>query len=406
MKKLLTVGLLVFLFIFTFADALKFLPKDYSMLIYIPNVAKAYDAFKATPIGQTLLSDTGVGLESLVRGILEQQLLSMKYTMSDFDIFMGEMLLASNKDGNVTLVLGPVKNTTKMKKILESFLEADTMKKVKFIENYFVLSDVQPSGGKVPSSLQSMLKGNLGVTYTNITDGKLSFEGYGYIKVEGNGLSFYEKIDAMTLEAKSALKELQSKKPIDIFSDKNIGGDFLMFVNREIPTALKKSTLDAITSLLNLTNIQTTGTMYACADIGSVFSEVMNTNSQDKNTNTNINVSAYSVVFGTGFKMPADVKKYITIGTDKYGVITADNGFESYILIKSDRMITYTVNPSKYKAGDTTFFKSVYDPKYFAGVFINLEPLIYNMLGKKVKSSAMFVSYVEGESIIQKGMIK
>lgn len=404
-KKILVVALVFFAFVFSFSDALKFLPKDYSTLVYIPNLAKAYDAFKTTPTGQLLLSDTGIGLESLVRGILEQQLLSMKYTMNDFDLFMGEMLLATDNNGNMTVVLGPVKSSTKMKKILEAFLDAETLKKVKFIDNYFVLSGVQTGGGKVPANLQNVLKGNLGVTYVNIVDGKQAFEGYGYFRVEGTAMTFYQKIDAKTAESKAAIKELASNKPIDILADKNVGGDLLVFVNRNIPEALKKSVLDAIISTLNLTNLQASGVMYLCADIGQAFSQMMNTDTQN-NQNSNVNISAYSVVFGTGFKMPADVKKYVTIGSDRYGVLTAENGMESYILIKNDRMITYTVAPNKYKPGDRTFFTSLYDPKYFAGIFINFEPLIYNMLGKKVKSSATFVSYVEGESIIQKGTIK
>ncbi|MEN3042333.1 MAG: hypothetical protein ABDH59_03395 [Fervidobacterium sp.] len=366
---------------------------------------KAYDAFKATPIGQTLLADTGIGLESLFTGILEQQLLSLKYTKDDFDLFSKELLVTTDNNGNITVVLGPVKNTTKMRKILETFLEAETLKKVKFVENYFIFSEVQTSGGKVPTNLQNMLKGNLGVTYTNIVDGKIAFEGYGYVKVEGNGLSFYQKIDAKTTEAKNALKDLQNKKPIDILADKNVGGDFLIFVNREIPQVLRKSTIDSIMSVLNIANVQMSGVMYACADIASVFSQMMNTENKDNQQQTP-SISAYSVVFGSGFKMPDEVKKYVNIGSDRYGVLTAENNLETYILIKNDRMITYSTSPNKYKPGDKTFFTANYDSKYFAGVLINLEPLINNMLGKKVKSSAIFVTYVEGDAIIQRGTIK
>ncbi|MCX7653870.1 MAG: hypothetical protein N2Z58_04245 [Fervidobacterium sp.] len=405
MKKLLTSVVILLTVIYSFANALKFLPKDYSTLIYVPDLPKAYDAFKATPIGQTLLADTGIGLESLFTGILEQQLLSLKYTKDDFDLFSKELLVTTDNNGNITVVLGPVKNTNKMRKILETFLEAETLKKVKFVENYFIFSEVQTGGGKAPTNLQNILKGNLGVTYTNIVDGKIAFEGYGYVKVEGNGLSFYQKIDAKTTEAKNALKDLQNKKPIDILADKNVGGDFLIFVNREIPQALRKSTIDSIMSFLNIANVQVSGVMYACADVASVFSQMMNTGNQNSQQQTP-SISAYSVVFGSGFKMPDEVKKYVNIGSDRYGVLTAEDNLETYILIKNDRMITYSTSPNKYKPGDKTFFTANYDPKYFAGVLINLEPLINNMLGKKVKSSAIFVIYVEGESIIQKGTIK
>jgi len=413
-KQVLVLFLVSLFSVFVLSDALKFLPKDYSTILYIPDLPKAYDSFKALPVGQTLLSDSGIGLESLVTGVLEQQLLSMKYTMNDFDLFMKEMLVAVDENGKTTIVLGPVKNPTKVKKVIESFLEQETLNKVKFTENYFIYSDSQVGGGKAPANLQTYLKGNLGVIYSNVADGKMVFEGYGYIKIENNALTIYQKVDAKTPEAKNAIKAIQSAKPIDVLADKNVGGDFLIFINREIPEALKKSFINVLTTNFNITNLNLSGVMYASADINSAVSSLLSsdTQSQSKSGKTTqqssqpISISAYSVVFGSGFKMPSEVKKYVTVGSDKYGVLTTDNGMESYILIKNDRMVSYSVLPSKYKAGDRTFFTSLYDPKYFMGVFINFEPLINNMLGKKVKSSAVFVSYVEGDSIIQKGTVK
>lgn len=409
MKKLITTIFVILSVVLLFADALKFLPKNYSSIIYVPDLPKAYNAFRATPIGQTLLLDTGLGFESLVGGILEQQLLSLKYVKDDFDLFMKEMLLVMDSEGKSTIVLGPVKSTTKTRKILEGFLEAETMKKVKFIENYFILSDTTVGGGKVPANFQNMLRSNLGVTYTNITDGKIIFEGYGYIKAENNGITLYQKIDAKSQEAINLLKELQSKKPVDILADKNVGGDLIVFVNREIPQSLRKSTIDPIISSLNIGNLQLSGVMYMCFDVASAFSQFMGTNTQttQSSQNTqNVSISGYSVVYGTGFKMPAEVKRYITVGSERYGELITKDGMENYILIKNDRMITYTVNPSKYKAGDRTFLTSNYDPRYFAGIFLNFEPLINSVLGKKVKSSAIFVNYIEGNSIIQRGVVK
>lgn len=403
MRKLLATVFIISAVVLTFADALRFLPRNYSSIIYIPDVPKAYDTFKATPIGQTLLSDNGLGIESLVFGIIEQQLLSLKYTKDDFDLFMREMLLVTDSNGNVTVILGPVKNPTKMKKILEGFLESETLKKVKFVQNYFILSDVAVGGGKVPANLQNMLRGNLGVTYTNIVDGKILFEGYGYIRAENNGITLYQKIDSKSQEAVNLIKELQSKKPVDILSDKNVGGDLFIFVNREIPESLRKSILDPFISVLNFGNVKLSGVMYMSFDLASAFAQFLNADTQAQNFH---GVSGYSVVYGTGFKMPAEVKKYVTIGSERYGLLESENGFESYILIKNDRMITYTINPSKYKPGNRAFITSNYDPKYFAGIFLNFEPLINTTLGKRVRSSAIFVNYVEGNSIIQRGVIK
>ncbi|ODN30296.1 hypothetical protein [Fervidobacterium thailandense] len=400
----LSIVALVILTTLVSANALRFLPKNYATILYVPDLPKAYDAFKATPIGQTLLSDTGIGFESLVTGIIEQQLLSMKYTKDDFDLFQKEMMFAVDVDGKVTLALGPVKNPTRMRKILEGFLEADTLKNVKFVDNYFVYSELsQVGGGKAPSNLTNMLQGNLAVMYSNINDGKAQYEGYGYVKIENNGLVVYQKLDPKNAEAKNQVKQLQATKPIDIFSDKNVGGDFLMFVNRPMPDALRKSLIQPFQNALNLQGATITGVMYMCADIGSALAQMLN---QDSQSQANISISSYGVVFGTNLKMPAEVKKYVTIANERYGVITSENGMETYILIKPDRMITYTVAPNKYKPGDRTFFTSVYDPKYIAGVFINLEPLINSLLGKKVKSSATIVTFIDGESIITRGVVK
>lgn len=410
-RKTLLVLLLVSLFaIFSFGDALKFLPQNYSMLVYVPDLPKLYDSFKSLPIGQTLLLDTGVGLESLISSVLEQQLLSMKYTMSDFDLFTKEMLIATDSNGNVSVVLGPVKSTTKVKNVLQGLLAEDTMKQIQFMENYFIFSNTKVGGGKTPAALQANLKGNLGVTYTNISDGKIAFEGYGYLRVENNALTFYEKMDAKTNDAKTALKSLQNAKPIDILGDKNVGGDVLVFVNRDIPEALQKATIGALFSALNITDVNTSGKMYTSMDIGSAIVDLMNTGTQST-TNTTTqqaipSISSYSVAFGSGLKMPTEVKKYVTIGGERYGVLDTGNGITSYILIKSDRMITYTVDPSKYKAGDKAFFTSNYNSKYFAGILFNFEPLIYNLVGKKVKSSATFFGSVEGDSIIMRGSVK
>ncbi|HQO06371.1 MAG TPA: hypothetical protein PKW84_09630, partial [Fervidobacterium sp.] len=166
---------------------------------------------------------------------------------------------------------------------------------------------------------------------------------------------------------------------------------------------------------INITDVNASGKMYMSMDIGSVITDLMNTGTQS-NTGSSSNksttqqtmpsISSYSVVFGSGLKMPAEVKKYVTIGGEKYGVLDTGNGITSYILIKNDRMITYTTDPSKYKAGDKAFFTSNYDPKYFAGVLFNFEPLIYNLVGKKVKSSATLFGSVEGDSIVMRGSIK
>lgn len=82
---------------------------------------------------------------------------------------------------------------------------------------------------------------------------------------------FLRKDRCKTNDAKTALKSLQNAKPIDILSDKNVGGDVLVFVNRDIPDALQKATIGAILSALNITDVNASGKMYTSMDIGSAI---------------------------------------------------------------------------------------------------------------------------------------
>ncbi len=406
MRKSLAIFVILISVLSIFANALTMLPKNYTTVLYIPSGSKLYDEFKKIPIGKTLMSDEGVGIESLVTGILQQQLMSMKYTLDDFDLFMNEILFAVDKDGVSTLIVGPVKSSTKVKKILEGLLDQDTLKNLQIKNNYFIFSEKYVAGGSAPSKFQELLKSSLAVSYVNISESGLGFEGYGTVRVSSGAMIYNSEITPTTQKAKDAVKQLQSTKPIDVFADKNVGGDMLIFINRPIPNEVYKAVVEPIIKQLNLP-LNISGVAYTSADIGSAFTSFMGADSGSSSNSQNPSVNSYSVVFGTNFKMPDDAKKYVTIAGERYGVVQDENKQDvAYILIKSDRMITYTIAPNKYKPGDRKFFTDNYKPEYFAGVFINFEPMIKSVLGRSVNSSAIFISYIEGEKIIQRGTIK
>ncbi len=404
MRKSLAIFVLLISVLSIFANALNMLPKNYTTVLYIPSGSKLYDEFKKIPIGKTFMSDEGVGIESLVTGILQQQLMSMKYTLDDFDLFVNEILFAVDKDGVSTLILGPVKSSTKVKKILEGLLDQDALKNIQIKSNYFIFSEKYVPGGSAPSKFQELLKSSLAVSYVNISESGLGFEGYGTVKVSSGAIIYNSEIVPTTQKAKDAVKQLQNTKPIDIFADKNVGGDMLIFVNRPIPNEIYKSVVEPIIKQLNVP-FNVSGVAYMSADIGSAFTEFMGADSGSNSQTPSVN--SYTVVFGTNFKMPDDVTKYVTIAGERYGVVQDENKQDvAYIHIKPDRMITYTVAPNKYKPGDRKFFADNYKTEYFAGVFVNFEPMIKSVLGKSVKSSAIFISYIEGDKIIQRGTIK
>lgn len=403
LRQILVLVTMLFLSAIAFPNALRFLPRTYSSFIYVPDLSKAYEAFKATPIGGLLLADSGIGLESLITGVLEQQLLSMKFTLADFDLFQKELLLVADADGKGTVVLGPVKNPTRMRKILEGFLDSETLKQVRFTDNYFILTQGTVGGGRAPANLNDMLRGNLAVLYGNINDGKVIFEGWGYVRVENNGLVVYQKMDAKNNEARNALRQIQNARPVDVLGDRNVGGDLLVFVNRAIPDVLKGNVFNILSQITSALGANVSGVMYASADISSTLTQVLN---EQQGSGENVTLSMYTVMFGSNLKMPSNVSRYVTIGNERYGVVTSDLGIETYVLVRSDRMITYTVPPNKYKPGDRAFFTANYDPKYFAGIMINLEPLINAMLGRKVKSSATLFLMIEGDSLVARGAIR
>ncbi len=406
MRKSLAIFVLLISVLSIFANALTMLPKNYTTVLYIPSGSNLYDEFKKIPIGKTLMSDEGVGIESLVTGILQQQLMSMKYTLDDFDLLMNEILFAVDKDGFTTLILGPVKNSTKVRRILEGLLDQETLKNMQIRNNYFIFSEKYVAGGSVPSRFRELLRNSLGVSYVNISESGLGFEGYGTVRVSSGAMVYNSEIVPTTQKARDAVRQLQTARPIDVLGDRNVGGDMLIFINRPIPNEVYKAVVEPIIKQLNL-SLNISGVVYTSADIGSAFTAFMGTGNGNGSNSQSPSVNSYSVVFGANLKMPDDVKKYVTIGGEKYGVVQDENKQDvAYLLIRPDRMITYTVAPNRYRPGDRKFFTDNYKPEYFAGIFINFEPMIKSVLGRSVNSSAIFISYIEGERIIQRGTIK
>jgi len=400
MKKLIILTILTVISITMFSNALKFVPKDYESIMYIPDLTLLYNEVKKTNTGDIFANQ--VGLEQMIKGVIEQQLMVENYTLDDIDIFK-ELLIAISKD-NILIVIGPSKDPNKIKDIFEKFTGQTLPENVKIEDNYFVIGN-NYGGGEIPQELNDYLsKGYLAVNYTEIRDEKYEVKGLGYLESKNNALSFYNEIIPLNEETKKLINEISKEKGKEILNDANIGGDVFAFVNRKLPDFVMDLITSVATGNENLELLKEfKGTAYFSADISSLIVDALS-------GETPSTVPYYGVVYydsPTWDKLEIDVSKFETINGEKYGVVTTDEGTPvSYIKLESDKIIFYGVSPNKYVPGSTEFIKNNFNNNYLMGLFINLEPSIFNFIGIETEAYLKVYAYIEDGKIIQRAIFK
>lgn len=148
MKRWFIIILSLMLSIIIFSNALKFVPKDYDFLIYIPDLNVLYNEIKKTNTGDIFANQ--VGLEQMIQGVIEQQLMVENYTLDDVDIFK-ELLIVGNQN-ELSLVVGPSSHPEKIKDIFEKFTGQTLPENVKIEDGYFIIGD-NYRGGEIPQNL-------------------------------------------------------------------------------------------------------------------------------------------------------------------------------------------------------------------------------------------------------------
>ncbi|MBO8160989.1 MAG: hypothetical protein H0Z24_05080 [Thermosipho sp. (in: Bacteria)] len=399
MKKRLLIFLLVLLGTLIFSNALKFVPKDYEYMLYIPDISRIYEEVKKTNTGDIFANQ--IGLEPMLKGVIEQQLMVQNYTLEDLDIFK-EFLVAGKKD-DVVIVVGPSEDPDKIKDIFEKFTGQVFPEEVKVEDGYFIFGE-NYGGGSLPQQLLEYLtKDYLAVSYMNAYDEEYEVKGYGYVEAKNNTISFYQEIVPQNDAARELINELSKQKGKDILDDSNIGGDVFGFINRKIPDFIMELISSAATSVANvdiLNNFE--GTAYVSADISSFIISAMS--GEPVNS-----IPSYGVVYYNSptWNLIEDIDTYKTINGEKYGVVTTDEGTPVlYVKLENDKMVFYGISPDEYTPGSRDFIESNYKDTYMMGLFINLKPTIFNFVGIETEAYLKFYSYIEDGKIIQKSILK
>lgn len=394
MKKL-TVVFGVFLFgILLFSNALDFMPKEYDVVMYIPDISKLYDAVKQTNAGDILANQ--IGLEQMFTGVIEQQLMMQGYTLDDLDIFK-ELLIVAGKESTL-LVLGPSKDPNKIKELFENFSGQSLPEEVKIIDGYFVVGE-NYGGGTLPEELEDFLnKGYLAVSYINTNEEDFKVKGFGYTTLKGNEVEFHQEIVPQDDKTKQLFNDIASKDGIDILKDENIGGDLFGFINRKLPDSFLKSLPVDLPEVLE----GFSGTAYICGDISSVLTNALSGMQVS-------NVPFYGVIYynNPSWDMIEGKKRFENIGGKKYGIVETDEGTPVlYINLSNEKITLYGVSPDEYVAGDKDFIKENYSSDYVVGLFVNLRPMIFNFIGIDSESYFKFYGYFKDGKLIEKAVLK
>ncbi len=107
MKRTLIVLVFVIVIQMVFANLLEYLPAEFNSLIYIPDLQKAYDAFKNTEIGEALMDS--LGFESMADNLIRSQFDLYNIDTDEFYAKVKELMIITWKDG-AALAMGPIVN--------------------------------------------------------------------------------------------------------------------------------------------------------------------------------------------------------------------------------------------------------------------------------------------------------
>lgn len=162
MKK----GIIFILLILTalsFSQILNYVPENFKVIRYVKDLSEFYSEIKSLPTGRFLTES--LGLEMMIQGVLESQLLSRDIEPSDFyDLLSHEFLFVQLDSEDTCFVLGPSEKAKKLKDSIKS-LVVDLLgtEDVVVVEKdgYLFLGTAKAvnaslkGGGKIPDTLKT-----------------------------------------------------------------------------------------------------------------------------------------------------------------------------------------------------------------------------------------------------------
>ncbi|AAD35360.1 hypothetical protein THMA_0278 [Thermotoga maritima MSB8] len=162
MKK----GIIFILLILTalsFSQILNYVPENFKVIRYVKDLSEFYSEIKSLPTGRFLTES--LGLEMMIQGVLESQLLSRDIEPSDFyDLLSHEFLFVQLNSEDTCFVLGPSEKAKKLKDSIKSLVvDLLGMEDVVVVEKdgYLFLGTAKAvnaslkGGGKIPDTLKT-----------------------------------------------------------------------------------------------------------------------------------------------------------------------------------------------------------------------------------------------------------
>ncbi|KHC93257.1 hypothetical protein Mc24_00809 [Thermotoga sp. Mc24] len=178
MKKWI-VFILLIVTALSFSQILNYVPENFKVIRYVKDLSEFYSEVKRLPTGR-FLTET-LGLEMMIQGVLESQLLSRNIEPSDFyDLLSHEFLFVQLDNEDTCFVLGPSEKAKKLKDSIKSLIvDLLGMEDAVVVEKdgYLFLGTAKAvnaslkGGGEIPDTL-----------------GKTDFFGYGLL--QGDKYSF------------------------------------------------------------------------------------------------------------------------------------------------------------------------------------------------------------------------
>ncbi|KAF2959446.1 hypothetical protein [Thermotoga sp. 38H-to] len=178
MKKWI-VFILLIVTALSFSQILNYVPENFKVIRYVKDLSEFYSEVKRLPTGRFLTES--LGLEMMIQGVLESQLLSRNIEPSDFyDLLSHEFLFVQLDNEDTCFVLGPSEKAKKLKDSIKSLIvDLLGMEDAVVVEKdgYLFLGTAKAvnaslkGGGEIPDTL-----------------GKTDFFGYGLL--QGDKYSF------------------------------------------------------------------------------------------------------------------------------------------------------------------------------------------------------------------------
>lgn len=158
-------GIIFILLIVTalsFSQILNYVPENFKVIRYVKDLSEFYSEIKSLPTGRFLTES--LGLEMMIQGVLESQLLSRNIEPSDFyDLLSHEFLFVQLDNEDTCFVLGPSEKAKKLKDSIKSLVvDLLGMENVVVAEKdgYLFLGTAKAvnaslkGGGKIPDTLE------------------------------------------------------------------------------------------------------------------------------------------------------------------------------------------------------------------------------------------------------------